>query len=321
MEFFVMSRTYNSYGGHQTLGLLPDLLIRQQDSFGRAIEQLTLTFHFPTSGPPRPTLQESYSKHQVYRGTLPKVVFTRSRRRVAIDVASSLLDGSTWNQNRGLSLSLLESAAREAVEALSLLRMRISAKDEFDLDAFLAHASQFTEAFPRTEGELSTFSERRKADRAARLSAKSPWDLIDVEWGDFHGNARSLLNDPFFWDPTNDFSPHGNDTGADLLTDYLKWNRKFPERDASDFFPGLLRRWQISEDTQDSMLRPVVDQAMVALAFAEIKVLGQCAAGVKAKAVDAIRRMEARALAAEWRHKEECLAGLRKSLAALSRIF
>jgi hypothetical protein len=46
-----------------------------------------------------------------------------------------------------------------------------------------------------------------------------------------------VLDDPFFWQEADDFAPHGNDTGADLLADYRPWRRRTGGRRRGQAFP------------------------------------------------------------------------------------
>jgi hypothetical protein len=57
MQFYVVACTYNAYGGHPTLSLIPDFLLGDADDFGPAMSELTITFHFPHSGQARRTLE------------------------------------------------------------------------------------------------------------------------------------------------------------------------------------------------------------------------------------------------------------------------
>src|SRR5262245_32953093 len=138
LEFFVMARTYNSFGGHSTLSLIPDFLLTDAPLFGTAITELTVTFHFATSGPPRSSLENLYAKFHTDRLKLPKVVFHRSREKMSIDVASNLIDGSDRELYRGVSLPLFRTALAETVEALGLMKLRLTKRDDFNLDVFLA---------------------------------------------------------------------------------------------------------------------------------------------------------------------------------------
>lgn len=107
---------------------------------------------------------------------------------------------------------------------------------------------------------------REEADRAVM----SPWEQLGIDWRDYHPEARTILDDPFFWDCTNDFSPHGNDTGADLLDDYRKWLKRNPTGDPGTFYRNLLQSWELPPEGLQADLEEN-DKVAVAIAFAEIK--------------------------------------------------
>jgi uncharacterized protein YfeS len=312
MDFTVMSRTYNVYGsGDPTLYLIPKFLLGDSDYFGSAVSELTVTFHFPHSGPPRRTLEDSYSEYHAYRQSLPKVVFRRKRGQVAIDVASELLDGKGLEKSRGLSLPLFRAGVAEAVAALDLLKKRLTSRDDFNLAAFLAHCGRAQSGLPSTKEELAAFADESEKRQAARYAALSPWERLGIDWRDFHPDARRILDDPFFWECSNDFAPNGNDTGADLLTDYRKWLRRNPSGDPITFYRKLIRRWGFPREPSSDLERTVMDEAAVGLAFAEFKLRADCRPSVAALAREAIRRQRQQATeAANWPHKEERLKSL-----------
>jgi uncharacterized protein YfeS len=311
MEFYVMARTYNTYGGHSTLSLVSDFLLGDADGFGSAISELTVTFHFPHGGPALRTLEGMYAAFHAYRTSLPKVIFRRKREQAAIDIASELIDGRDWASTRGLSLPLFKAAVAETIAALGLLRKRLTAKDDFDLEAFLAHCSEAQKRVPSTKKKLATFAQECQTRQAARYAAKSPWERLDIDWRDFHPDARTILDDPFYWDCINDFAPNGNDTGSDLLADYRKWLRRNPSGDPTKFYQLLMRRWGYPPEPSSDLHQTVMDEAAVALAFAEFKLRADCRPAVAALARAAIQRQRQQAIqAVNWPHKEERLRTL-----------
>jgi uncharacterized protein YfeS len=312
MEFHVMARTYNAYGGHTTLSSISELLLEGAPHIGSAISELTLAFNFPHSGPPRPTLEPLFERYRAYRATLPKVVFRRNSGKARIDIASSLIDGKDWDAWRGVSLPLFESALPEAISALALLKPRLKAQDDFDLESLLDHCRGALSRVPRTKKELVEFTEEVQRRRLARFAAKSPWEKLDIDWGEFHDDARKVLDDPFFWQDANDFSPHGNDTGADLLAAYRKWFKRNPSGDPLKFYRNLIRAWGFESEAADDMHRTVVDEAAVALAFAEFKLKGKCAPAIAEIALAAIRRQRQSGEAEFGRVAEERLASLKR---------
>jgi uncharacterized protein YfeS len=230
---------------------------------------------------------------------------------MAIDIASKLMDGKDWELNRGLSLPLFKAAVAETIAALALLAQRLTAKDDFDLEAFLAHCRDAQSRIPSTPEELAELAEVCKTRRAARLAAMSPWERLAIDWRDFHPDARRILDDPFFWEVSNDFAPNGNDTGADLLADYRKWLKRNPVGDPVAFYQQLVRRWGFHLESSGDTARSVMDEAAVALAFAEFKLRAECRPEVASLALAAIQRQRTQAMeAVNWPHKEERLKSL-----------
>ncbi len=310
MQFFVMTRTYDSYGGHPTLRLISEYLLSDAQDFGTALSELTVTFHVPHSGPPKISLEKLYSDFHARRQALPKVVFRRKRGQAEIDVASDLFDGKNWFDLR-MSPSLFRSGIAETIGAIGLLGRRLTTRDDFRFEAFLNHCREMQSRLPTSDDELVAVLTACEAHQEARLAAMSPWDQLGIDWRDFHPDARQILDDPFYWDMANDFAPHGNDTGADLLAGYRKWLRRDPSGDPIAFCDRLLSGWGIPGEPSDEDDQVISDDAAVALAFAELKLRGRCRASVISRAHRAIQRQREGAVAAvDWPHKEEKLRRL-----------
>ena len=325
MQLYVMARTYNTYGGDPTLSLIGDFLLGEAADFGPALSELTITFHFPHTGQARRTLEQSFADFHECRRSLPKVTFRSKRRQASIDVASELLDGkdidvasehlhskdTDWERRRGLSLPLFKAGVVETVGALQLLRTRLTAKDDFGLEAFLAHCDKAQMRLPSTAEQLAAFAEETRRARAVRNAAMSPWEQLGIDWRDYHPDARRILDEPFYWECGNDFAPHGNDTGADLLEDFRKWRRRNPSADPLTFHRELIRSWGFQSEPSSDLERTVMDEAAVALAFAEFKIRADCSPAVVTLAREAIERQRKQAMeATNWPHREERLKTL-----------
>jgi uncharacterized protein YfeS len=139
----------------------------------------------------------------------------------------------------------------------------------------------------------------------------SPWERLGIDWRDFYPDARKILDDPFYWEEANDFSPHGNDTGADLLSDYRRWLGRHPSDDPLDFYHNLIAQWGVSPDDTDPFIRSALDEAGVALAFAELKLRANCRPSAATLARQAVQRQREEALLAkDWPHREDRLKSL-----------
>jgi len=306
MEVHLSTQSYDRYGSHYSLGYIPDLLIPHDASFGSAVKSITITLHFKSSGKSKKTLESDYDQFHCHRQTLPKVTFRRKKRQFDIHVASDILDGSDEERAFGLYLDLFQAGVGEFIDALELCRQRLKKADDFDLDRLLAVCRSKTEALPSSHSALEAAWAVCKAQRQAKLDVMSPWDKLGIDWEEYHPDARGTLDDPFYWECANDFAPHGNDTGADLLADYMQKAKRSPPSNPGRYLNTLARSWGYA--SFDEMEEEVRDQASVAFAFAEIKKKCSCSSEAKNLALEAIARQKAAAEEARsWAHREECI--------------
>ena len=138
----------------------------------------------------------------------------------------------------------------------------------------------------------------------------SPWELLDIDWSDWHPDARRILDDPFYWEISDDFALHGTHwlrPRCGLSTVVSQGAGRESNRVSRC---GSLRRWGFAED-QGENARVVRDEAAVALAFAELKLRAACTGEVLGRACEAMRRQRQVALAAvDWPHREDRLRRL-----------
>jgi uncharacterized protein YfeS len=309
MEFYVMAKSYNCYGGHTTLSPIGQFLLRDAPDFGDAIKEITVTLHLPCAGPAKKTLEQLLDRHNRHRTTLPKITFRRAKAKVEIDVASQLMDGRDWRPSPRLSLPLFERGVAEVIEALSLIGKRLKATDSFDYDAFIAQCENARGRIPNSEDALQDLAAELKAADQAKRAAMSPWEKLGIDWEDFHPQAREVLDDPFFWECADDFSPNGNDTGADLLEAYRDWLKRHRDGEPIKFLERLAKQWGYSEI--EGMDDDVRDEAAIALAFADLKLRGECDAEARNLALRSVERLRAHAQESTgWSHREERLKTL-----------
>lgn len=315
-----MTKSYNCYGGHTTLSQIGDFILLGGKDFGDAVKEIKVTLHLPCSGPPKRTLEQLLERHNNHRSTLPKITFRRASGKVEIDVASELMDGRDWKPSPRLSLPLFERGVEEVTQAMSLMKKRLKASDSFDLDAFLILCQAAREHLPSSEDALQDLVAELKAAKKEKCDAMSPWEKLDIDWEEFHPSSREILDDPFFWNCTNDFSPNGNDTGADLLEAYRDWLTSHNDGQPVRFLEWLTKRWGYSDlDTMDDDVR---DEAAIALAFADIKLRGLCDDRARQLAMKSIKRQRIHAEGATaWSHREERLKTLETIERKLQQVY
>jgi uncharacterized protein YfeS len=126
---------------------------------------------------------------------------------------------------------------------------------------------------------------------------------------------------------------HGNDSGADLLANFEKWNRRYPNVPAYQMAQAQLRAWDIPAfdleltDAQsvqscfklDWITLVTTDEAMIAAAFAAVKFRGCCDARTRHLALQAIRREHACIGQRGWQSTEDRTAALKLMTEALHR--
>jgi uncharacterized protein YfeS len=313
-----MVQTYNLYGGNTSLSLIGQYLADAAPGFGPAITELTVTMHFAHSPPPKKTLERLFEDFHDSLAKLPQVDFRRSREQASVAYQSALMEGRDLHRSRDLSLALFTAGLAEVIDRLSMLRSRLKPSDAFDLSGFLAHCELRRTTAPETQAALESLAAdlmRKHQEASARLS---PWDKLGLDWRDFHPDARSILDDPFFWSSTDDFSPNGNDTGADVLGLFRDWSKRHPDRAPTEFLSSLMRQWGIAVPPASQTDEYVYDEASIALAFAEFKLRATCDPQIAALAKAAVARQRAQAQAAsDWSHRDERLHSLNRIEAKL----
>jgi hypothetical protein len=312
MKFYLLAKAYNLYGGHITLSLIPDFLLMDAPQFGPAIRELTLTLHFETSHfRGHRSFAEAYVQFHADRAKLPTTVFRRNRESAAIDYPSDLMDGSKWTRKSKLSLSVFLAGVDETLTALSLLGARIKPTDDFAFNEFMAFCHSRKASLPTSNEALRSLAlEIAQREEAIRRSM-TEWEILDIEWRGFHRDARQILDSPFFWEQSNYLAPHGNDTGADVLRDYRTWLLRNRSRDPMDFLREWIQGTGLGMETQDPIALNLLDEAALAVAFAEFKLQGTCATSAAQLALMAIDRMRRDAiLAVTWAHRDRRLQTL-----------
>ena len=120
------------------------------------------------------------------------------------------------------------------------------------------------------------------------------WENLRIDWRDYHANAKSLLDDPSFWDPADN-------RAADILAAFKTWRPENRTAPPLEFLDSLFRSRgfddrsiQSLKDTDDftprALVESVRDQMRIALAFAQIKTEGICDRDVRQCALEAIER-------------------------------
>ncbi|WP_193611679.1 hypothetical protein [Nocardioides lijunqiniae] len=223
--------------------------------------------------------------HEQERQKGPSLVFRRSARRVRVRVVSRLSELDVFGSEP--RPATFATAAREIVDGLEPLRQRATKGDDLDVATLLAHLEARLAQLPETDEDLHTTLAPLVAERLERWAALSPWDVVDVDWSLYAPEARTLLDDPFFWDPADDEAPHGSDTGADVLAEFLDQR----PRDPLAFLESQATGWGFDSLAELGREEPEEhDTLIVAAAFAQLKVTARIDSTLGEMAMEALGR-------------------------------
>ena len=149
---------------------------------------------------------------------------------------------------------------------------------------------------------------------------------------DSHPRARAALADDFFWDTADPCSPFGDETGREVLEAFRDFRVEEPRGNPLTLLGELLARWEVADASWDTVDPDEVqavgaddelgllvrDEAILALAFAQIIVEGKVEPEVRRRALLALTRQSLPALIHGWgdsaRARTEHMARMRAVL-------
>ena len=236
MHIEVAVHTITTYGGCPSIARVGPYLGYRLPDFGEAIQELEIHVYFA----PRPTTEVFTDLYSTYITTLPKTKFLRAKKRLVINYLSRLGDTRVTEGYGPPKLELFRSAVAEIVGELAAIATELKRSDAFDATGFLTEMQGRLTRRPTTQEQFDALLRKLDRAREEHNAQLSPWDKLGLDWGDFHPDAREVLDDVFYWDCADDFAPNGNDTGADLLADYQKWRPQHRLTSAEKFFTDLM---------------------------------------------------------------------------------
>lgn len=332
MDIRLIGRAFSAYGAapaeYRIVGLLLD---QESGNYGPGIQTIEITIFFPPETPSSRSCPEAYERHRERIAKLPVAKYFRKKATATIDYVSSVADGLIFDRRGQLLVDLLPKVFDEVSQALHLLDAKIKPKDLFDIQRMHQDVELLRGRLPRTDDELRNLDDSLEDKRQAKIAAMDPWERLDIDWEEYHPDARNLLNDTFFWEQADDDAPHGNDTGADVFADYKKWARRHSNRPAHELASGILKAWDLpvadwtvtdEGKVQDALAgNPLTcDQAMLAVAFGMIKVYGYCDPTTRTLALKAIERERMPSLLSRWRDADARQEALTKMAECLLRV-
>jgi uncharacterized protein YfeS len=301
MKIDITVGTYLRYGGLSPYSYIDDLLNAQlKKKYGSAVKTIEIYPRLPVPEPSRPTSSDYFDGWQKALEELPYLAFRRKLYRFELAFcskhfnASEMDDWSQWDNGKRIvpkiSVEAIRLAGDEIKEALQLIRKRIKPSDDFDVGRFLADVEVALNSAPPSIKEWNALAKIAEQEQKTIQDAKDPWERLEIDWDEFHPKAREVLDDPFYWDCLDDISPHGNDTGADLLEDFQQWNKRNSKKSPLTFLEKQSKKtgiepfeWLVTKksevlkiDKERSIEMGIGNESAIALAFAVLKMRASC---------------------------------------------
>jgi hypothetical protein len=217
---------------------------------------------------------------------LPERKFQRQKRKASVTLRGDpRLDYRDKVYLTNITREDVRIGAEMVRDALAYVQSTLKRADGVDLSGLIAAADTVAQRdWPSDEALRESCRLAHEKDRA-RIKAMDPWSMIDMQG--FHPGARKVLDHPSDWSQSDDFSPHGNDLGADILGGWSGLKSKSVAAVAQYFEIDLA-----ADDAEASMARIQISQA---LAFGHIKTSGACPKDVALLALEILRTDAGRA--------------------------
>jgi len=289
MNITVSVHTYNTYGGNSSISLVGQFLELGIPSFGEAIKELEIHVYFK-GGVAKKSLESLFKQYHEFVEKLPSTKFYRKKSRFELNFLSELGGAEIVSGYGPAKHGLFNDSAEEIASAVSMLKPKIKKTDHFKYEEFILFIQNKISQLPKDEIEFGKLQETLETERNRKLDSMDEWEKLGIDWIDFHPKAREILDSSFFWNCTDDFSPNGNDTGADVLSFYQDWRKKNRKKAGITFFNSLMKEWDVRlpPNENDDFSRETYEQSIVGLAFAQLKVDSVCDLDINGLALESI---------------------------------
>lgn len=308
MKIQVMERTFAGGGTASPFWIAGILLEDGAPDFGPNPNELFIQPFFRNVRDPLgiPKHVDAYNK---LLSKLPKLRVLNNSKLVEIHYLSNVCTDDAFKRRTYISLAQREKVeaehgpqhlpfrpynadlfrpfCAELLEILPNFRKRLAKVEGFDFDRFLEWAAVKFKELPNSDESLKDYAMAWHSKPKEQKKAEG-WDDLLLDWSKYHPQAREILNDLFYWDCVNEYAPHGNDEGADVLEHFEHWRKRNKTGDSKKFFERLMREWGASNHPEDK-LHDTYELSLIGLAFAHLKVDAACPSWVRDEAVKVLR--------------------------------
>lgn len=290
----IESFMFNSSGAIGPFSNLGHLLMKDIPEFGNGIEMLQINSYFKQTVDPTPgaeLIQDYFEAFSAKLDDLPRYRFKRKERIFEVSFKSEISGDEIidlyrkqmpdWRKPRNVELFIY--FFHEVLEIIEGIKKRVKKSDNFDVEGLLRWIQSKEFELPKDGNQFHSYMTYVFSQMVTKTQIG--WEDLAINWEVFHPNAKNILNEPFYWDCTDEYSPHGNDEGAEVLEAFQKWRKKNKTGTSSVFFKKLLAGWGLDDGGNDFGMR---DEATIGLAFAHIKIDGGCPSEIREMALTAL---------------------------------
>jgi uncharacterized protein YfeS len=142
-------------------------------------------------------------------------------------------------------------------------------------------------------------------------------EYFELEPENAHPKAQEILTEEFYFDPTEEAAPFGNDDGNDAFYGFLAWRKRNPDGKPFQFVQELVDRWGYTNDyyqeTDPERIEALIDEegygffprdnALVAVCFGQLVLEGQIDPEMKELTLIALERQKQPAFMEEFRQE------------------
>lgn len=217
---------------------------------------------------------------------LPKRKFQRKKRRLSFELRGDpRLDFNDSLYLPNITRENIKFGAEMLHGALAYAQSTLKPSDGVDLSEMIeAAAVLMTREWTSDEALRESLRVAYERNRA-RMDAMDPWSKINLSGA--HPEARKILDDPSDWSEGDDFAPHGNDLGADILGSWPKLKNKS--------LPAIAKYFEVDLSANDAEASMARIQVTLAIAFGHVKKSGKCSQDVALQALRTLQDDQARA--------------------------
>lgn len=297
MKILCLAAAYDSYGASilTTAGEHLEISLRDIEPTNLAVE---VTAFLPHHGPPRRTLESSLDRHIQKFPQQVRSVYRAKSDKLVVQYPSVFQSSDSFGRPGGIYAvcHMLPKAVDELCWALvEALRSKPAIWKVVDAARLNIAVDSAKASLPSGPDQLLAYMKQLDEIRRATKKQIGSVDDLDIDWSQYHPDAKRLLDAPFYWSEIDDDAPHGNDTGSDLFAAFKRWNKRNPAAQYNDYVDRLLKRWGLTgtgvrDQLGDDHLDQIRQDADIALAFGAIKLRGLCEMSVALVAIRAVEQ-------------------------------